>query len=704
MGRSYSRSRSRSRSPRRKEKSKSKKKSKRKDKHREDRSRGSSSVQASDAAQESMSIEETNRIRVSLGLEPLVTPNSQSSAQKKQDAKVKQEEARKAKEDDEIRKDLARRKRERALKNKTGDGSLGEELMDLTGGSAADWVMRSRKIGKKKAAAGMRAALLAEQEAAASAEYDSADVKGLKVRHTMDDFAAGTTTILTLKDTPILADNGEIEMNREEDTLENVNMVDADTLEKNKKIKGQKKIYDATADEDVDSLLPQYNEDKEKEGMRLGDEDEDDDAKRLAGIRAKLRKADAPVPKVSTKTEYSLDYTVGVGTDYLPAEPAKFKKRRKKKKKDGKKKKEKFSLPEPSAEERAKDHGSRGASRKVQLDAEKAAQSQKQRDEGYLRALQKAEEDSRKIVEEFEQAFDDEEDAELQSSLDRARRLAADKKEKKKKVKEDEDYADPIKRLAERLQQMKEEQNEGDDDLEDEGMTVKAEGNNQVFTATTEFCRGLQDTVDEEKNKTAEDKYGFKPVEEEKEKTKKEKHRDFDPETEMQDEDEDNSDDESDKEEEDDTFINNESLANSGAASALSLMRSRGLLKQKVQQIGRANDGLLELEDAGSNISIVHLDEHGRPMKPKEAFRKLSHKFHGRGPSAQKLEKNLKKIREEARRKQNLSRNKSLTMNKLKKHQNQFREAYVVLEGEGATQAEPRQGRKERRGDRKSVV
>lgn len=656
-----------------------------------------------------MSIDETNRIRISLGLEPLAAPDSAVKAQKKEDSKAKQEEARKAKEDDEIRKDIQRRRRERSLKSKTEGATLGEQLADTTGGSAADWVKRSRKLGKTKAAAGLRAALLAEQEEAAAAEagseYDSKDLKGLKVRHGLDEFEKGKTVIMTLKDTHILSgENTEIHENDEADMLENVNMVDTETLNKNLEIKSQKKIYDATGEE-ADTLLPQYNDEAEKQGLTLeGDEDA-----RLASIRSKLKKA-AAEPVVDKrdqfkqgKTEYNLEFHTGVGSDYLPKQPATFKKRRKKVKKtgDGRKKKEKFVLPEPSAEERSKDHASRGASRKDQLDAERNNAAKVTRDQSYLKALQKAELDSKRMLDELEDVFEDEEDAALQSSLDRARRLKKDKKGKKGLKKEDEDYKDPIKLLAERLLKIKEEKQ--DEVEEDEAMepVEKKEGDDAtVFTATTEFCRGLQDTVDREKDKQDEQqKFGFQAVEMDKgEKDKKDKkkmkERDFDPETEER-----NEDDESDEDDdsEDEEFYNNEPLANSGASSALELMRIRGLLKQKIAQVGRANDGQLELEDAGSNISIVHLDEHGRPMKPKEAFRKLSHKFHGRGPSAQKQEKNLKKLREEVRRKQNLSRNKSLTMNKLKKHQNQFKTAHVVLEGEGATQAAPR-GKKKAKG------
>lgn len=705
--RSVSRSRSRSRSPRRKEKKKDKKKSKskRKDKkHKEEKKDKPNRAPAADGGQDSMSVVETNRIRISLGLEPLAAPDGAAKAQKREDDKARQEDARKAKENDEIRKDLVKRRRDRQLKAKTEGETLGEQYSDVTGGSAADWVKRSRKIGKTKAAAGLRAALLAEQEAAASTEgeYDSAALKGLKVRHGAEAFESGSTVIMTLKDQNILVgENTEISENLEEDTLENVNMVDQERTDKNLEIKSQKVIYDATGEE-ADTLLPQYNDEKEKEGMRLeGDEDA-----RLETIRSKLKKA-AAKPMVSKKdqfkqgkTEYDLAFSTGVGSDYLPTQPAKFKKRRKKVKKtgDGRKKKEKFTLPEPSAEERAKDHSSRSASRKDALESERNVAGKMARDQNYLKALQKAEKDSARMMDaasqkEVEEAFEDEEDAALQSSLDRARRLKKDKKGKSKMKKEDEDYQDPIKKLAEKLKKMKEEK---EDEDEDEAMETPEDKDKAlgatVFTATTEFCRGLQDTVDKEKDKQdVQQKFGFEAVKaDDKEKDDKKK-RDFDPETEQMNEDEDEDDSDEEKEE-----YTNEPLVNAGASSALELMRVRGLLKQKIQQVGRANDGQLELEDAGSNISIVHLDEHGRPMKPKEAFRKLSHKFHGRGPSAQKQEKNLKKLREEVRRKQNLSKNKSLTMNKLKNHQNQFKEAHVVLEGEGAHKDGPSNKKKKK--------
>ncbi len=50
------------------------------------------------------------------------------------------------------------------------------------------------------------------------------------------------------------------------------------------------------------------------------------------------------------------------------------------------------------------------------------------------------------------------------------------------------------------------------------------------------------------------------------------------------------------------------------------------------------------------DIEISYIDEFGRQMTPKEAFKHLSHQFHGKGSGKQKTEKRLKKIAEERQR------------------------------------------------------
>jgi U4/U6.U5 tri-snRNP-associated protein 1 len=50
------------------------------------------------------------------------------------------------------------------------------------------------------------------------------------------------------------------------------------------------------------------------------------------------------------------------------------------------------------------------------------------------------------------------------------------------------------------------------------------------------------------------------------------------------------------------------------------------------------------------NVDLKYIDEYGRSMNQKEAFKHLSHQFHGKGSGKQKTEKTLKKIEDEKRR------------------------------------------------------
>lgn len=46
-------------------------------------------------------------------------------------------------------------------------------------------------------------------------------------------------------------------------------------------------------------------------------------------------------------------------------------------------------------------------------------------------------------------------------------------------------------------------------------------------------------------------------------------------------------------------------------------------------------------------IRLEYVDESGRMLNPKEAFRQLSHRFHGKGSGKRKTEKRQKKVEEE---------------------------------------------------------
>eukprot|EP01136_Pigoraptor_vietnamica_P002452 Opistho-1_new@30456 len=90
-----------------------------------------------------------------------------------------------------------------------------------------------------------------------------------------------------------------------------------------------------------------------------------------------------------------------------------------------------------------------------------------------------------------------------------------------------------------------------------------------------------------------------------------------------------------------------------------------------------------EKKEYKPNVVIEYVDESGRVMNPKEAFRHLSHRFHGKGSGKTKKEKRMKKIEEE---RQALSAVNTLqatggTFAELQEKRKEAGVAYVELKG-----------------------
>ncbi|CAN6465455.1 unnamed protein product [Victoria cruziana] len=138
-----------------------------------------------------------------------------------------------------------------------------------------------------------------------------------------------------------------------------------------------------------------------------------------------------------------------------------------------------------------------------------------------------------------------------------------------------------------------------------------------------------------------------------------------------------------------------------GLSGALQLLKERGTLKEAVDWGGRTMDkkkskltGIRD-SDGPKEISLDRLDEFGRIMTPKEAFRKLSHKFHGKCPGKMKQEKRMKQYEEELKLKQmKASDTPLLSMEKMRETQAKLNAPYIVLSGQikpGQT-SDPRSG------------
>ncbi|KAJ0167653.1 U4/U6.U5 tri-snRNP-associated protein snu66 [Colletotrichum tanaceti] len=613
-------------------------------------------------------IEETNRIRVSLGMKPLPVPGAaptqsqrDNSASDDEDApstlesrsaqayenyqKVRDAEA--AKRRREERAAAAKREREAAQRHAILEGkSLGEaEDADV---DAKAWL----KAQKKRQKAIDKARKLEEEQAAAEAaalaavEYTSKDLAGVKVAHELDNFLDGDEQILTLKD-------ATIDQNEEEgDELENMDLRAKEKLQEHLDLKKKKPAYDvfAAADEGAErGILAQYDDEiYGKKGKKFT----------LDGSGAITALGDIlGAPEKSKKLQnIDLDALQDAPTsDYLDISEIKVKK--------PKKKKSKSTRQKPVDEDDI-----------FPIDITPTGDDMMDLDSG-APVLQK----KRKIEDD---TFVDDED--LQASLAIQRKNAL----KKRKRARPEDIA---RQLREQVDEPGEAQMGG-----------------VVIDEISEFVSNLK-----------------KPEEEEERKPKRPKSVSVEPVTAMDaesgDEDHPMGEDDihetlEDRTREDSadvaaTGVDEEKTMNTGMGSTLALLRERGILKDargaelnmsqrqkaeflaekrriereqeertKSQRERDRNSGRLdamstrdreerarqanahrELQQSRvvdelfkkhykPKVELKYVDDHGRSLDQKEAFKHMSHQFHGKGSGKGKTDKLLKKIEEEKRR------------------------------------------------------
>ena len=196
---------------------------------------------------ESLSVEETNKLRAKLGLKPLQVKNdsksNRSDGKKKDDlgefyhrpaANLKDKALQQK-----IKTKLFEHKEKRHIENKLlrmkplGDSDSGGDDDDVH-----KWVDKNRKIQYEKMEAEKRARQLEELDEQfgiseviqsdvqqkRARQYTDKNLKGLRVEHSIDTFGEEETVVLTLKDQNVL-DEGE-------DVLVNVNMLDEERYKK----------------------------------------------------------------------------------------------------------------------------------------------------------------------------------------------------------------------------------------------------------------------------------------------------------------------------------------------------------------------------------------------------------------------------------------------------------------------------------------
>lgn len=562
--------------------------------------------------------------------------------------------------------------KEDRLKSKADDAS-----------EVASWLSKSRNQDREKAA---RMSKILDEQDNAEEESDDAtmhggkDLAGVKILHGLDKVIEGGAVVLTLKDQSILADG---DINEEVDMLENVEI--GEQKRRDDAYKASKKITydDDLFNNDINSrrtILPQYDDPVYDEEVTL------DEAGRFTGEAEKklgeLRKRIEG--NYSTKAYEDLSSTMKTTSDYYTAdEMLQFKKPKKKK---SLRKREKLDLDALEADAISSglgvnDLGSRNDSKGLSAKELQAKNEAEMRNNAYQTALAKAEEASKVLhqeqalsvnsVEEDDMVFgEDYED--LQKSLEQARKLALKRKE--------EDTPSIPEAVA-----LMATANKDKEDKQSSAI-VESHENKVVITEMEEFVLGLQ--LNEETQKTEsedvfEDTDDIPKAEE--------TEMDIDAGGWEEAEEADKSRQPIDSEEKEvvapDEIIH-EVPVGKGLSGALKLLKERGTLKESIDWGGRNMDkkksklvGIND-NDGPKEIRIDRLDEFGRIMTPKEAFRLISHRFHGKGPGKMKQEKRLKQYQEDLKARQMIaSDTPSLSVERMRDTQAQLKSPYIVLSG-----------------------
>ncbi|XP_063395589.1 U4/U6.U5 tri-snRNP-associated protein 1 [Cydia fagiglandana] len=650
---------------------------------RESSPRAGGSAAEGAGAGESLSIEDTNRLRAKLGLKPLEVQEKPDDDGKFKDdlgefyhkpaANLAQQ-----RRTEKIRERLELRKEKRQMEMKLQTTLLAEGSDEE---DASAWVNKSRDIEKQKQEAAKRAAMLDEMDAVfgvsalveeeeradRSLAYSASALTGLRVAHDLNSLADERDTVLTLADKDVLAEDAE-------DVLVNVNIVDDERYKKNiesrKKAKTGYQAYDDEADLEAAALgyqkpvLSKYDEELDKEaaekrrGFVLGDH-AGIEAQRFRDMMRQERMRGGPDKRLETLKLPELK----LASDYLSEAElnAKFKKTKRR----GKIRKKAKEEP-------------------IDVDDYDAAAAPLETDDTDVKVEQLK---TSLVIDEEEVEVD----SELQTALARARRLRQ------------AEHTPIVPKVEEILEKVKEEP-EGEEPTD--GV--------MVLDACAEFCRTLGDipTYGQAGNRDhTQEIMDFEREEADPEPSGAEgsgawSRVDLAEEAPA------------------DLLAGGAALAaepalGHGVAGALQLALSKGYLERAGPQPapraalthllqarhytiedktqgdddkhGRRERGgggggpLTEFREKSSfrpRIKLEYADDDGRPLAPKEAFRYLSHKFHGKGPGKNKQEKRIKKQLQEGLMKKMSSTDTPLgTLQMLQDKQKETKSAYVVLSG-----------------------
>ncbi|CAE6443381.1 unnamed protein product [Rhizoctonia solani] len=648
--------------------------------------------------EESISLEETNKIRISLGLKPL-TDDKAPSNDKDQEAEQNYAKRKKAEEEDrkkgEIAKNIAKARNRIELNRRLVGATLGDTEEDV-GLDAKNWIKKAKR--KEKELAAKRQAEQESMDKMAQATYDERDLEGLKVSHDMDKLNEGEDRILTLKDSRIL-DN-------EEDELQNIDMAEEEEDKKRHELKTKRRDYTGYDDDEFTpgqagmkrTVLSKYDEDIDgvKQGsFRLG-------AAAQTGPKMTIQDDDT---MTVNRALLSLEYTKNVEiSDYMKEGDVGFKKPKTKKKRASRRNQPEET--EPAAETTTMEIDEKPAPtftrRERNLDVNfvdddelQAALARSRRSKARKVNKLTPEEIAQRVAEEkneaeAEEAMRNEEPAagglELDDTSEFVRSVTFDPvavEPKKLALQLPTAQPEPAAAAAEQAiesMDVDDEKEDGEADEEDdeamlnaiEGMITAAAGGTMPDEASTSAKveeeldigtaaaaitgRGMAGTLKALKQQGI--LAGPDAEVEERERLQRQK----------------------------DTWL--ASHRRLLAERELARLRSRGMTKDqaareyenRVREQQEARDTMDSFKDYKPDVELKYYDDTGRELDTKEAWKALSHRFHGKGSGRAKMEKRMKKIAEEKKRQAMIAGDTPLSMNKaFQTRQEKAGQAHMVL-------------------------
>jgi U4/U6.U5 tri-snRNP-associated protein 1 len=579
------------------------------------------SKKKSNAGEISATVDESNEMRKKLGIRPL---EEDSSHKKKVGTSDNPATAPHLQSGDGQPAEGDVKKRVAASRNKREHEELvsGQGLGDILSneGSAADWIARTRqKDGSmKKATTGK------EKDSQKSKDSKGKDAipAGMKVRHDAEQIADGDT-IMTLADSNILDDKGEL--NDQEDELANVNMLDSEKAKHNEAVRNQKE-YDR--DLDGQNILSKYDELKTgPKGFVLGGQvmgviEETDPEKRLAILTHLSEKS-----SLESQPKLQADF-------YTTEEMNKFRKPKKKVKKRTRQADDKKDpLPVAPA-------GS--------------AQAPPGR---------------------TQDAGSDEEDPELYEQLSKQRRLV--RRSDAGAVRKGEAA---LAAVSDRIQVVEKEAEEKESEKE---VVALQDAEKVSMTATTEFCNIVQTPLEKIETLKHESFRGSTLYKQQATQRKGVKagsagHKKGEGNHSLS----------------DDIIVPQEVEISSetqlkenpldlSCASGLAYLRARAQIgnDQETHKCKKSDNRPLEMSTVDGDIKLEYRDDYGRVQTPKEAFRAISWKFHGKTPGRKNMERRLLRLENEMKLKSMDPMSELPTLRALRHVQTAEAKPYMVLSG-----------------------